>query len=325
MTDTITSDTDNLDDFEKLLYNKAEPSIAKEEDPVEEAEDDSLATETDENTEEAEIEAALEADEEAPEPVKKKNRFQERIDQLSEKARVAEEKAAADVAALKRQLDEALSKLQPVKETPAPKSEKDPNEPSPDAVLEDGSDKYPLGEYDPAFIRDLTRYSFQKEIEAQKAADAANAERRAIEDEQNKLETEWAGRLETAKEKYPDMLEKNKNLLDSFQGLDPNYGNYLATTIMNLEYGPDVLYHLANNVDEAKAIVNAGAAKATVLLGRLEARFAFQNEDKKEQKLKVSKAPTPPERLNKGSMVTKEIADDTDDLEAFTAKLYGRR
>jgi hypothetical protein len=91
---------------------------------------------------------------------------------------------------------------------------------------------------------------------------------------------------------------------------------------MSMDYGPDVLYHLSTNLEEAKQIVNSGPARATIALGRLEARYALQEDEKKQQKLKVSKAPTPPDRLNKGSMVSKEIPDDTDDLDAFAAKLF---
>lgn len=318
---TTASDTENLDDFSALLFGKEEPSPGKEEETVEEDNED------DEEEVPVGDELEDEPEEDVPvEPVKPKSRFQERIDQLTERARIAEDKAAAEVADLKRKLDEVLAaKAEPAKVPVAPTQKVDPNEPRPDEVNEDGEDKYPLGEFDPAFIRDLTRYSFKRELEDERAATTAKAEQQKLADERTRLETEWSGKLETAKEKYPDLIEKNVTLLDTFKDLDPAYGDYLANTIMSMEYGPDVLYHLATNTAEARAIVNAGAAKATMLLGRLEARYLLQDDDKQEQRMKVSKAPAPPGRVNKGTAVFKDIAADTDDLDAFANALYNRR
>jgi hypothetical protein len=163
-------------------------------------------------------------------------------------------------------------------------------------------------------------------MEAKAAADAEAEKQRQAEEAKNQLTTAWNGKLQTAiKEKYPDMLEKNVVLRDEFATLDPAYGEYLGNTIMGMEYGTDVLYYLANNVDEAKKIAASGAAAATLALGRLEAKFAFQAEEKVERKPKVSKAPEPPENLNRGSFVNKEISGDTDDLDLFAQQLFNKK
>src|SRR3546814_4807298 len=91
-----------------------------------------------------------------------------------------------------------------------------------------------------------------------------------------------------------DLKEKGEELIENFTDLDEAYGEYLSSTLMSMEYGPDVLYYLASNPEEAKKIVNSGPQKASIALGRLEARF--MDEDKPQQKVrpKVSNAPEPP-------------------------------
>ena len=92
---------------------------------------------------------------------------------------------------------------------------------------------------------------------------------------------------------------------------------------MSMDKGPDVLYYLSSNPDEAKEIVNSGAQKATIALGRIEARFLDDETDTKTVKQKVSKAPVPPPK-NKGSSATKMSLDATSDnvnLDALAKEL----
>src|SRR5690606_13295759 len=97
------------------------------------------------------------------EPKPKKSRFQERIDQLNEKARLERERADA----LESRLRALEEKKEPTPE--APKETKADDGPKPDDKAEDGSDKYPLGEFDPQYARDLIRHTLKQEREAQKA------------------------------------------------------------------------------------------------------------------------------------------------------------
>ncbi len=329
---------DDLDAFSEELFGtkksqqqqhqeEKELPVDKEEgvdEDTQTSEDDTLAPEADEDLSKEDLEQVPEE--------KPKSRFQKRIDELVTKVRETEEAASLREAKLRSDMETLIAKLnsenKPDKAV-EPRSlqniSTDSAAPDPSAKDANGEDKYPLGEFDLAYIRDYTRYTLTKELEAQKAAEAEEQARQSELASKNALIDEWAGKLEAAKEKYPDLVEKNYVLQDSFQDIDPRYGEYLASTIMSLEYGPDVLYYLASNVDEAKKIADSGPARATIALGRLEARFAFQDQEKGEKKLKVSKAPSPPERLNKGNMVSKEIADDTDDLDAFAQKLFSKR
>jgi len=315
MTVEVTPDTDDLDAFNALLHGHA----------VEKVEAGDEATPPDEEVEEEVLEddpLETEPEEDEPEEVvekpKKKNSAQERINELARERREAREEAAR----LKAEL-EALKA--PKEAPPVPKAAPAVDEPTPDDLDDGGNPKYPLGEFDPKFIKDLQAHTF-KSLENEFRESLKRQEEEAKKEQTRiAVETEWNGKLEAATERYPDLIEKNLGLADTFADLDPQYADYLASTIMQMDNGVDVLYHLANNLDLAKNVVQSGALKATLALGAISERYKTFEGEKKEKKLKVTSAPQPPERLNRGTSVSAEIADDTDDLDAFTRKMYGRR
>lgn len=324
----VDPNTDDLDAFSKLLEGQAKPLENEPETPEEEAistedqEEEVDATEevdlAPEETEDSDDETEEEEDE-TPEPregKKNKSRFQERINELTAKAREAERRNED----LARKLEEAIKRLdekrEPEQKAPTPQADTGP---TPDDLNEDGTEKYPLGEFDPQFIRDLTRFTIKKEQEA--AAIEAETRRQAEEQaaQQQALVAEWNTKLDEARQKYVDLDEKNLQLATTFENLDPAYGEYLANTIMSMDYGTEVLYYLGNNVEEAKQIVASGPTRATIALGRLEAQLASSVEPSDSTKpIKPSKAPPPPPSLNKGSKAAKlQPKPDTDDLEDF--------
>lgn len=245
----------------------------------------------------------------------KKSRYQERISELTKLAREAE-----------RERDELRQKLEaPKTEEPAPTTVVLQG-PSPQDTNEDGSDKYPLGEFDPAFIRDLTRHTLAEEREALKQETVKEAEKAQEVALKTKLTEAWNEKLAPAQERYPDFHEKGENLSPVFEKIDGKYSEYIAATIMDMEFGPDVLYYLASNVDEAEKILAGGPTKATIALGRLESKFAFADEAKQKARPKLSNAPIPPEHTNRGTAVAETEADDyTDDLDAFAKKFFKKR
>lgn len=319
--------SDDLDEFSNMLFQQGKPEPAKDD-----SEDDALAP--NELTDDAESEGASGSDadpEPTPEPEeepkakkeKPKTRFQERIDELTKQREDVKRAADQRISDLETRLNEAIAKLEG-KKTP-PRTERFDG-PQPDEKTEAGEDKYPLGEFDPAYIRDVTRHTIAAELAKKQAEEQEQRKAAELKEATATLQKEWQVKVEKSIDKYPDLLEKEDELAVAFSDVDASYGTYLASTIMSLDYGPDVLYYLANNVDEARQIVQSGPARATIALGRLEARFALQDEDnRQEKKLKVSKAPQPPERLNKGTIVAREVPDDTDDLDAFAQKLFNRK
>lgn len=309
----------DLDDFSKEFFGDDQEPNASKEEPVkeDEQEESDAPTELEDTPEESDDDSDDDANEdepenEEPEAPKPKNRFQERINELTAKAREAERRA-----------EEIEQRLKEYEESKAPKPETNDSGPTPDDKNEDGTDKYPLGEFDPQYIRDLTKHTLAEEQKAVRQEQEAEKQRQKEEEVKQALSEEWQKKLAPAQERYPDFHEKGENLDAVFESVDPSYTQYLATTIMSMDFGPDVLYYLANNTDEAERIISMGPTKATIALGRLESKFAFADEEKQKARPKISKAPTPPERLNKGSAAAVvEVEDSTDDLDAFAKKFF---
>lgn len=317
----------SLDDFSAEFFGQTSdtPTEATEEVKPEDQEIDAPETNEDTQPEDDALEQDDETDElqqEEPAPKPKKNRFQERIDELTTARREAERREQALAAKL-----EALEAKfnQNEKPTPAPQVKEDTG-PQPTDTNDDGSEKYPLGEFDPNYIRDLTRHELSQQLKAQQEATAKDQERLKIEAAQAQLQTEWNEKITPAQERYPDFQEKGQQLVDSFSDLDPAYSQYLANTLMEMEYGPDVLYYLASNPDEAQKIIKSGATKATIALGRIESKFALAEAEKQIARPKVSQAPTPPSHLNKGSDTAKPaIRGDEDDLDLFEKEFLKKK
>lgn len=311
----VAPDTDDLDAFTELMTGKAQ--ALKEE--VDEEKITNVDVDTDADDED-QTDVTETADDEAPDedddseekveekPKKKVNRYQERINELTAKAREAERALAALQAAQQKQT-EAPKAATPVVQDDAP---------NPDAKNEDGSDKYPLGEFDPAYIRDMARHTIDKEWAARKEQEAQEAAQRQEQQAREALQAQWVEKLAPITEQHEDFIEKTMGLESAFDGLDPAYSDYLVTTIKSLDHGPEVLYYFANNLEEAKRFVQSGPLAATLALGEINAMFKGQT---RKAEPKVSKAPPPPQ-VNKGSKTRTTVAADTDDLDAFADLLF---
>jgi hypothetical protein len=308
--------TDDLDAFATEFFGGtkvAEPDAKPGAEQEQGAETESESTEaqsgelTDQDESEAEIELA-----------KPKSKVQERIDELVRQREEIKRESDRQLEAMRKEFEDKLAALKPA-EVKTPTSE----EPSPDALNADGSPKYALGEFDPSYIRDLTRFTLEQE---RTAANARAVEERKVQ-EQNiraqQLQESWTTKVESAKERYPDLVEKGQVLLNGFADLPPDYANYLATVLQSMDHGPDVLYYLSSNPSEARTIVNSGAQKATLALGRIEAKFIEAEAQKLVAKPKISKAPPPPSATARGTGgAAPSVAPDTDDLEAFEREFF---
>ena len=154
MVDNTTADLDFgtvMSDEELAASLEAETTPTEEPKQESTPEDDPLAPEQieetpDENDEEVDIPADEQEESNALKLKPKKKTAQERIDELTA-ARRAAEREAED---LRRQLAE---RSQP-KEVETKEAVEAPAGPTPDDVDANGEAKYPLGEFDPGFIRD---------------------------------------------------------------------------------------------------------------------------------------------------------------------------
>lgn len=316
----VDPNTDDLDSFADLFNGKAKvKEDAVEIDDVKPVdEDDDTGTDTDVDTQDDDVDEAPDGDddsaddepEDKPKP-KKVNRFQERINELTAKAREAERALEA------LRAEAAAKQAEPTKQTTPVVQDNDPN---PDAKNDDGSDKYPLGEFDPQYIRDMARHTIDKEWTARKEQEAAEQNQRQIEAARAEIQNQWVEKLTPMTEQHEDFLDKTMELESAFDGLDPQYSDYLVQTIKSLDHGPEVLYYFANHLDEAQRFVKMGPLNATLALGEINAMF--KGNTRKETK--VSKAPPPPQ-VNKGSKTRVAVTPDTDDLDAFSSMFFDKK
>lgn len=175
-------------------------------------------------------------------------------------------------------------------------------------------ENYEYGEADGRFIADHARWNARDEFRKLREADAAQAQFA-------QLRSGHEARVADVAEKYPDYAEK---VTASAQRGDWPCSQELAIGIMDSPVGPDVAYHLASNIDEAKRINALSTIDQARELGRLEAKFMNEPKEKTPE-VKPPKAPPPPAHQARGAGGKFEVDDDTDDFAAFEAKYSGEK
>lgn len=324
-TPEIPSDDGDLDLFSAEFFGTGKPKEEIVEEKVEGNQEDTPAPDTekepetkadDEPEQDDPDNEEVDSEEESKFKVKTKLTARERVEQLNAKYREEERLRIAAEA----RITEIERKLQ-LQEQPKVEVQEDQG-PSHDAKLEDGTDKYPLGEYDPDYIRDLHKHEAQKaRIEmAREFQQQQEAQRNAALAQE--IAAEWNGKVETSIERLPDLQEKALQLEANLAGTDPAIVDSLAMTIMSLDNGPDVLYYLSEHVEEARAIAKGGP-QALLALGKLDARLTPTVKQNKEP-VKVSDAPEPPPSRSRGIQGKFTVSPDTDDLDAFSDTFFKR-
>lgn len=316
--ETTTTD-DNLDSFEAEFFGSGKAPVEK---PVEAEE----TVETDETNEtpveventEQEVNEDSNEDEDDGTPPKQETRAEKRIRELNAKYREEERK--------RLELEERIAKLEkPTTETPTDKkTQPETNSDAPKAPHWDdeddaGNKKYPLGQFDPNFNADLTRFVVQEEQRQYEDRQRETEQRTRLQEAERAAQEQWEEKLTPTMERYPDYVEKGEELIEQFADLEPAYGKYLTDTIRSIDNGPEVFYHLASNPELAKAIVARGPAAATVELGRLSALLDDGKEEtsKTPTRTNVTKAPTPPPTVRgRAAPKVKNIEDNLDDFES---------
>lgn len=328
MADTATDpvfvdpNTDDLNEFEKLFTGRAKEKTDEiETDVVEPVSEDDEPEDVPETDADDAVDEALDGDddsnaepEEEPKP-KKGNRTQERIKKLVEERETERREKLALLARI-----EALETKQP-ESAPTPTAPVQTGGPKADDLNADGSEKYPLGEFDPEYIRDMARHTIEAEWAKKEQEAAEKTQRQQIEQARADIQNQWAERLAPAMDEHEDFLDKTMELESAFDGLDPQYSDYLVQTIKSLDHGPQVLYYFANNLEEAQKFVRMGPLNATLALGEINAMFKGTT---RKAEPKVSKAPPPPQ-VNKGTKTRTTVAADTDDLEDFEKLFFKRK
>lgn len=325
------ANTDNQEEFEKAFFNTEDTEENNSNEDVDD-EDDSLATdedqdapddEGDDDDEELEDdEPEDEPEEEAPKAKRNRKSAKDRIEELY----ASDKQKERDLVALRAEFEKyKASAREPAKEDDKPdiRDSLPADAPKPDAEGKDGKPLYPLGEFDPRFIQDLTRFTIEQEMkvaEKQREEERQQNEYKAV---QETLQASWLENLDKAEEELPDIRENIRGLTETFQDLPPAYGEYLASTLMASEFGPQIMHYLSQNIGEAQKIVASGPAAATRAIGRLEAKFEPSSKPETQQQLrKVSEASAPPEMKTRGHGGRFTPSPDTDDQDAFEREFF---
>jgi len=219
---------------------------------------------------ESEVENEPEAEEEAPatENERKPTKLQARFSELTKQR----EQARAD-AQRERDAREALeARLQALERGQTPQKAQDPDQkPTPDQFTD-------AFEYAEA----LAEYSAEKAL---KERDRQDQERR-LQEQSAKVAQTWAKRLEAAKAEMPDFD-------DMVVSSDVVVPNHIRDAILESDVGPQILYHLASNQDQARSLNDLSVAQALRAIGKLEAKFEKAETGKPERSVVKSKAPAP--------------------------------
>ena len=222
----------------------------------------------------------------ATEEKKPNPKLEKRFSELTKARKLAEETAAKEREqreALETRLKELEQKVNPQPQ------EVEEVEPKPEQF----TDAF-------EYARALAEYSAEQAL---KNRDKQEAERKANEERQ-KLIQSWQSKLEVTKAELPDYEEM-------IASADVQVSNEIRDAILESEVGPRILYHLAENLDEARKIADMPMISALRAIGKLEAKYEAQSTSKEAPKAEAetkpsvakSKAPAPISPIKTSSAV----------------------
>lgn len=180
---------------------------------------------------------------------------------------------------------------------------------------------FEYGELDGRYIKALAAHEAKKAYAAEKAEDAKRQQQAAITREQAENRTKFVKVVETGAAKYDDFEEV------VVRGAEQNrylVSEVVARLVLGSDVGPDIAYHLATHVDEARQLAGKSPLEQAAYFGRLEARFSAPA-----QGATVAKAPksaqqaTQPFRGAKGGGGSTQTSPAPNDFAAFERMAMG--
>ena len=203
---------------------------------------------------------------------KKQNpKLEKRFSELTKQRELARQEAEKERQArleLENRLKELESKVNPVREPSDPDPKPDPSQFN-DAL-----------EYAEA----LAEWTTDKKLREREQAEMA----RRAQEEQARKQAEFQKRMEAVKSELPDYEETIA------AGGDIPVSAPVSEAIIESEYGPQILYYLADNPEYARSLADKSLTSQLRAIGRLESKFEKPaQESKKEPVAKKSNAPAP--------------------------------
>ena len=222
----------------------------------------------------------------ATEEKKPNPKLEKRFSELTKARKLAEESAAKE-----REQREALeTRLKELEQKVNPQPQQvEQIEPKPEQF----TDAF-------EYAKALAEYSAEQALLNR---DKQDAERKANEERQ-KLVQSWQSKLEVTKAELPDYEEM-------IASADVQVSNEIRDAILESDVGPRILYHLAENIEEARKIAEMPMISALRAIGKLEAKYEAQSTSKEAPKTEAetkpsvakSKAPAPISPIKTSSAV----------------------
>lgn len=261
-------------------------------------------------------------EDEAPVEVKPKRSPQERINKAVASQRAAERErdaATASVKALMDRLDALEKGVLPKTET---KPKVDPDAPDPA--------DFTYGELDAQYLRAVARYETKKTLEEDRAATKAKETEAENTKSKKFYEDRLANITKLGSAKYDDFQE---TVIDAASAGEFPLGRQMTAMVFESDFGHDIAYILANDLELAKKVDAMTPAKQAVWFGRQEAKLEdeaseTQDEDEEDEPApkrqalpsrKVSQAPAPLRYKGKGGGGNTGTSPDTPDFAKFEA------
>lgn len=226
-----------------------------------------------EKKEEAKVEEPKAEDKEAQGLDKKEGKLNKRFSELTEQRKAAEARAEA----AERKAAELEAKLNPPKQK-----------------TEDGPKRDQFAS-DEEFQQALVDHRVDQKLREKEAKEAEAKQN----EQREKTIKGFKSRQDAFVKETPDYAEK-------LEAAEVVVSNEVRDMIVESDFGPQILYHFANNPEEAERIRDMTAAGAARAFGKLEARFenekapqgASKSESEKPKevsapKVEISKAPAP--------------------------------
>jgi hypothetical protein len=152
------------------------------------------------------------------------------------------------------------------------------------------------------YFPDVAKAVAAEQLKAFRDEQKAESAKRETQTEQQKLQSEWAGKISAARDEFDDF--------DDVISLGNPTQNMLDT-IMRLEQGAKVAYFLSSNPQEEARIRQLSDKMQDIELGRIEARLAQEKPAAAEEEINseppAKPLPKPPTPIQKSSSVTKRF------------------
>lgn len=243
-------------------------------------------------------------------------RNEDRFQELTRHNRELKAKLDAAEAKLKEAPAETVKVEKPAEATTAAEKEGELKAPVEPVEPDENDPKYPTwDEYQKAmrefrkaerqYNRELVAYETKKAIQE---AEQKRAER----DKGNEVQKTWNKKLETAKSKHTDFEAVAKNV---------PFNETAASFILDSEIGPEILYHLGSNLDDAERIKGLTPMQTARELTRIE--DSLTKPPTAPGPKRVPSAPAPPTEV--GSRSTTQVDDVEEALSSGNQKAYQDR